>query len=257
MASLLRLLVVVVIGGVAYSSPGAAASASASASYRQPLCYSWRFNVEVNNVRDWTVVPEACESYVAYYMSGDAYQEDSREALQQAVSFAYLVFKSSSSASSPAFAYNAWVFDIDETSLSNVPYYAEHRFGAEAYNDTLFNAWTNEASAPALPATLNLFNTLKSLGYSIFFLTGRSEDYRNATVANLLSAGYNGWEGLILRQSEDLGVTAESYKSGKRKALEDLGYGIVGNVGDQWSDISGYSVGSRVFKLPNPMYYIA
>ncbi|KAI5078274.1 hypothetical protein GOP47_0005945 [Adiantum capillus-veneris] len=247
---LLKLLIVVVVGA-------ACSSAGAAASYRQPLCYSWRFNVEVNNVRDWTVVPEACESYVASYMSGDAYQEDSREALQQALSFAYLVFNSSSSASSPAFSYNAWVLDIDETSLSNAPYYAEHRFGVEAYNDTLFNAWISEAAAPALPATLNLFNTLKNLGFSVFFLTGRSEDKRNATIANLLNAGYSGWEGLILRQSEDAGVTAVLYKSGKRKALEDLGYFIVGNVGDQWSDLSGYSVGSRVFKLPNPMYYVA
>ncbi|MCO5607093.1 hypothetical protein L7F22_061285 [Adiantum nelumboides] len=251
MASPLVNLLLLLLAGALCSSAGAAAS------YRQPLCYSWRFNVEVNNLRDWTVVPEACEAYVASYVSGDAYQEDSQEALLQAVSFAYLVFNSSSSASSHAFSFNAWVFDIDETSLSNAPYYAQHRFGAEAYNDTLFNAWTSEASAPALPATLNLFNTLKNLGYSVFFLTGRREDQRNATVANLLNAGFSGWEGLILRQIEDQGVTALLYKSGKRKALEDLGYVIVGNVGDQWSDLSGYSVGSRVFKLPNPMYYIA
>ena len=59
------------------------------------------------------------------------------------------------------------------------------------------------------------------------------------------------------RQSEDHGVDAIYYKSQKRKALQDLGYVIVGNIGDQWSDITGYSVGSRVFKLPNPMYYIS
>ena len=59
------------------------------------------------------------------------------------------------------------------------------------------------------------------------------------------------------RQNEDHGVDAIYYKSRKRKALQDLGYVIVGNIGDQWSDITGYSVGSRVFKLPNPMYYIS
>jgi hypothetical protein len=62
--------------------------------------------------------------------------------------------------------------------------------------------------------------------------------------------GYN-------RQAEDKGVKAVIYKSGKRKAIEDLGYVIVGNIGDQWSDLSGTSIGSRVFKLPNPMYYIS
>lgn len=245
----LPILVVCLACSFVFTSGGALA-----ASYRQPLCYSWRFNVEVNNLRDWTLVPDACEAYVADYMTGPAYLDDSRGALLQAITFAHLVVNSSSSSS--AFSYNAWVFDIDETSLSNVPYYAHHHFGAEAYNDTLFQAWVEEGSAPALPATLLLFNKLVDLGFSVFFLTGRNEEHRNVTIANLISAGYSGWEGLILRQSEDQGVAAALYKSGKRKALEDLGYTIVGNVGDQWSDLTGYSVGSRVFKLPNPMYYI-
>lgn len=47
------------------------------------------------------------------------------------------------------------------------------------------------------------------------------------------------------------------YKSAKRAELVKAGYRIVGNIGDQWSDVLGEFVGWRTFKLPDPMYYIA
>ncbi|KAJ0537055.1 putative Acid phosphatase [Helianthus annuus] len=49
---------------------------------------------------------------------------------------------------------------------------------------------------------------------------------------------------------------AVEYKSGKRKELEEAGYRIRGNMGDQWSDLIGSNTGDRTFKVPDPMYYI-
>lgn len=46
------------------------------------------------------------------------------------------------------------------------------------------------------------------------------------------------------------------YKSEIRRQLVAEGYKIWGNVGDQWSDLVGEEVGDRVFKLPNPMYFV-
>lgn len=59
------------------------------------------------------------------------------------------------------------------------------------------------------------------------------------------------------RGPSDKSKKAVEYKSEKRKELEDAGYRIRGNSGDQWSDLLGYAIGQRSFKLPNPMYYIA
>jgi hypothetical protein len=53
------------------------------------------------------------------------------------------------------------------------------------------------------------------------------------------------------------GKTAVTYKSSERKKLEEEGYRIIGNIGDQWSDILGTNIGNRTFKLPDPLYYIA
>ena len=50
-------------------------------------------------------------------------------------------------------------------------------------------------------------------------------------------------------------ATTVDYKSGARKAIEDQGYRIVANVGDQYSDLAGGHSGVA-FKLPNPFYFL-
>jgi hypothetical protein len=45
------------------------------------------------------------------------------------------------------------------------------------------------------------------------------------------------------------------YKSGVRAHIESLGYEIVGNFGDQFSDLEG-GFADKTFKLPNPNYFL-
>jgi hypothetical protein len=53
-----------------------------------------------------------------------------------------------------------------------------------------------------------------------------------------------------------MGKTAVQYKSEKRAVLEAEGFKLLGNTGDQWSDLIGLPVSTRSFKLPNPIYYV-
>ncbi|KAL6334866.1 hypothetical protein AAG906_023671 [Vitis piasezkii] len=212
-------------------------------------CLSWRLGVETHNIIEWSTVPQACESYVGHYMLGDQYRKDSGVVVYEAITHAQSLKLAGDGK-------DIWVFDIDETSLSNLPYYAKHGFGVEAYNSTQFNNWIYEGKAPALPESLKLYKKLQSLGIKPVFITGRPEAQRNVTAANLQNAGYHTWEKLILKGSSVTG-TAVAYKSNERKKLEQSGYRIVGNIGDQWSDILGTNVGNRTFKLPDPMYYIS
>ncbi|CAK8533905.1 unnamed protein product [Lathyrus sativus] len=212
-------------------------------------CDSWRLAVETNNVGAWNQIPTNCVDSVAEYMIGEQYKRDCEVVGKFSSEFAKRV----------AFAgdeKDAWVFDIDETLLSNVPYYKAVGFGSEIFNETSFNDWVKLADAPALPSSLSLFEKLQELGFKIFLLTGRSEFQRNVTEANLLFAGYKNWERLILRGPFDQRKSATDYKSQKREELVNEGYRIHGSSGDQWSDLWGYSVASRSFKLPNPMYFI-
>lgn len=61
----------------------------------------------------------------------------------------------------------------------------------------------------------------------------------------------------VPRATSESGATALVYKSAKRKELVEAGYRILGNIGDQWSDLLGTYVGNRTFKVPDPMYYIS
>ena len=45
------------------------------------------------------------------------------------------------------------------------------------------------------------------------------------------------------------------YKSLTRQHIESLGYDIVANFGDQFSDLNG-GFADQTFKIPNPMYFL-
>jgi hypothetical protein len=85
-------------------------------------CDSWRLAVETYNKRDWRTVPADCEGYVGHYMLGGRYRQDSSAVVDEAVAYAEGLKLGGKGK-------EVWVFDIDETSLSNLPYYATHCFG--------------------------------------------------------------------------------------------------------------------------------
>nr|XP_043625386.1 acid phosphatase 1-like [Erigeron canadensis] len=213
------------------------------------FCESWKFSVETNDAGTWSVVPERCVGFVKEYMNGDRYRSDSEVIADYALEYAKKVEIGSDGK-------DVWVFDIDETLLSNLPYYVLHGYGSEVFDEKSFDEWVDLAEAPALPASFRLYNELQQLGFKIFLLTGRSEFQRKCTDKNLEYAGFTNYEKLILRGDLDLGKSATSYKSEKRQELKDEGYRIHGSSGDQWSDLLGFATGTRSFKLPNPLYYI-
>ncbi|XP_021894859.1 acid phosphatase 1 [Carica papaya] len=212
-------------------------------------CDSWRLSAETNNAGYWTNIPSRCIQFVQDYMTGARYLSDFHVVSEFSLDFARSVEIGTDGK-------DAWIFDIDETLLSNLPYYELHGFGSETFNETSFYEWVDLAEAPALQHSLELYKELKQMGFKIILLTGRTEYHRNATAKNLVYAGFNDWERLILRGLTDEGKEATVFKSERRLDLINESYRIHGNSGDQWSDLLGYAVASRSFKLPNPMYYV-
>ncbi|XP_010925513.1 acid phosphatase 1 isoform X1 [Elaeis guineensis] len=212
-------------------------------------CDSWRLSVETNNAGYWETIPARCLQFVAEYMNGERYASDSDVVAAESLAFAQTVQVAGDGK-------DVWIFDVDETLLSNVPYYDVHGYGWEEFNETAFDEWVNLAKAPALQASLRLYEELLGLGFQMILLTGRAEAQRNATEKNLSFVGYHSWKRFILREASDIGKKAVTYKSERRAQLEAQGYRIHGNSGDQWSDLLGSPMAMRSFKLPNPMYYI-
>ncbi|KMT01757.1 hypothetical protein BVRB_9g212060 [Beta vulgaris subsp. vulgaris] len=226
---------------------------SGSAGHRVPglNCLSWRLAVETYNLREWRTIPEECEGYVGHYMMGSQYRKD----CLAVTSAAYDYIKSLSLNKDGK---DVWVFDIDETSLSNLPYYARPSvgFGANPYNATAFDEWQKEMKSPAIPSVLSFYKKLVRYGVKIVFLSGSHEEFRQFKERNMKNIGYTKWDMMILKQASESKLKAVEYKSAHRTKLEKMGYRIIGNMGDQWSDLIGDHPGMRTFKLPDPMYYI-
>lgn len=80
-------------------------------------CLSWRLAVETNNLQGWKLVPQSCEEYVGNYIMGKQYRQDCEAVADAAIDYAKSVQVAGDGK-------DVWVFDIDETTLSNLPYYA-------------------------------------------------------------------------------------------------------------------------------------
>ncbi len=146
----------------------------------------------------------------------------------------------------------AVVFDIDETSLSNYKHLLQLNFGMIPQ---LFLETIRESDDPAIRATLQLYEYAVKQGISIFFITGRAEKLRSVTEKNLKSVGYTEWNILFMKPNDYDKSSVIPYKSSTRKKITEMGYTIVLNIGDQFSDLAG-GYAERVFKLPNPYYFI-
>jgi len=88
----------------------------------QLRCTSWRFAVEANNLNPWKTIPEECADYIKNYIMGRAYTMDLDRVSNEASAFAKSVNLGDDSK-------DVWVFDIDETLISNLPYYVDHGYG--------------------------------------------------------------------------------------------------------------------------------
>lgn len=144
----------------------------------------------------------------------------------------------------------AAVFDIDETALSNWQAMADCGFCSYAIEAKLYSI----AHDPAIVPVLELFTYARKNGIAVFFLTGRPEAQRALTIQNLNEVGYAGWAELVMRPDGNHSP-ARVFKPQERQKIEDKGYHIILNIGDQASDLAGCCA-ERVFKLPNPFYLV-
>jgi predicted secreted acid phosphatase len=157
----------------------------------------------------------------------------------------------------------ALVLDIDETSLSNWPNLLANNLGfiADGSCDRLpngpcgFKAWVLQHRDEPIAPTHTLFDAARAMGVSVFFITGRHETQRRATILNLHRAEYRGWTKLIMRANSDTGRTVQAYKTEARSKIAAQGFNIIANVGDQSSDLDG-GYAACPFKLPNPFYFV-
>jgi hypothetical protein len=178
--------------------------------------------------------------------------------------------------------YSNWAFNFGPVA----PPVAGQKTNADFVNNEWF---------PAVPGMVDMANEAADMGYAVFFLTGRPSSQEAATLANLTTGDVDGVvttppsvdagypaptaasateDGLFTKPAigsypeylnkpefcaaaiaANASCPTIRYKSGVRAHLEDLGWDIVGNFGDQFSDLEG-GFADKTFKLPNPNYFL-
>jgi predicted secreted acid phosphatase len=116
-------------------------------------------------------------------------------------------------------------------------------------------AWDLRARTPAIGQMLAVFKQARSLGVAVFFISGRDERQRAATIKNLRAVGFAGYRGLYLEANGARYASAADFKTPVRERIEKDGYTIIANAGDQPSDLAGGHA-EMTFLLPNPFYRI-
>ncbi len=174
----------------------------------------------------------------------------------------------------------AILLDVDDTSLNTYNYEIASNF---AFNPQTNGQFVTDQKFPPVFGMVDLVKKAETEGYAIFFLTGRGAAQEPATLGNLttdgigVDAGYpkpttlsDGEDGLFTKPAvadypdylkaacaadPNGSCTTIHYKSATRAHIESLGYDIVANFGDQYSDLKG-GYADETFKLPNPTYFL-
>lgn len=163
----------------------------------------------------------------------------------------------------------AVVFDIDDTLLLSLDYEKKNNYG---YNSATWAAYVNQADRPEVFGSPELVRYAAKKGVTVFYNSGLNEAQRSAAVENLKKVGADvnlDAAHMFLKDADNPPAylsdcatpgawkcTTVQYKSGTRKHIEDLGYDIVANFGDQYSDLDGGHA-DRTYKLPNPTYFVS
>jgi predicted secreted acid phosphatase len=174
----------------------------------------------------------------------------------------------------------AVVFDADDTTLWT--YDMEDGAMKFVFDPVLQATWVSQHLFRAVPGMTGLVKAAKAAGCTVFGLTGRGTSQQADTIANLTEKGYVDaaskplftaahyfTKGAVTVSNSNASIPSQpwvdcgsdnacstiEYKSGTRAHIEDLGFDVVGNFGDQWSDLVGEHA-DHVYKLPNATYYL-
>lgn len=143
----------------------------------------------------------------------------------------------------------AVVFDIDETTLSNIRHIQANDYG---YVKKTWDAWVAEGQCTAIYPVQAVYQTAVNAKVDVFFITGRKPEDARGTERNLREVGYDTWSRIIYKPA-DFTESTRAFKIDARRKLAAEGYLIILNIGDQESDLLG-GYAERIFKLPNPFY---
>ncbi|HOW67378.1 MAG TPA: 5'-nucleotidase, lipoprotein e(P4) family [Verrucomicrobiota bacterium] len=159
----------------------------------------------------------------------------------------------------------AVILDIDETVLDNTPVQNQLANG-EVFSPEMWKAWSDKASADALPGAREFLCYAASNGVEVFYVSNRKTNELAATIRNLALRNFpmTDPDHVLLQEANESKVP--------RRSAASANHTVVLLIGDNLNDLSeifeNVSVGERFrltddrreefgrrfIVLPNPMY---
>ncbi|XVE99700.1 hypothetical protein REPUB_Repub03eG0223000 [Reevesia pubescens] len=217
----------------------------ASDSYH--YCKVFALQGELNNL-EADEFPPLCRSLAIRYIKGGEYAQD--------LNFTMWIIESFFDIVSPSNDHLIVVLmDIDDILVSDPRYSNQfmHRFNQ--YSCSKLSGCIEDATYLNHLRTLDLYMKLQSRGWSLILLSRKPQRKRNVIIEHLNSLGYSGWSSLIMRLDSEMELDNVEYFSRRRAAMKKEGTEIISVISSQMDALTGSSLGRRVFKLPNPLYY--
>lgn len=159
----------------------------------------------------------------------------------------------------------AVVMDLDETVIDNSPYSIEQIALGKTFNPDTWYEWCMEANAELLPGALAFIKKCEELNVEVFYISNRSVETLEGTIANLQKFGIKATSRNVLLKED------ESDKTSRRNIVLAK-YDVLLYLGDNLRDFSeifkdrASNYGKDVVQeelgnlrenfilIPNPMY---
>ncbi|EOY17908.1 hypothetical protein QUC31_006706 [Theobroma cacao] len=206
-------------------------------------CNIFSLHGELNSL-EANEVPPVCRSFAIQYIKGGQYERD--------FNFTMLMIESFLNTVSPSHdRLDVVLMDIDDILASDPQYTNQlmHQF------NQIGCCKPSDATCLKHLHTQELYRKLQSRGWPLILLSRKPVRQRNVTIEHLTSLGYTGWSSLIMRLDSEMEMDSREYFSRRRAAMEKEGTRILSVISTQMDALTGSSLGRRVFKLPNPLFY--
>lgn len=166
----------------------------------------------------------------------------------------------------------AVIVDIDETMLDNAAFQARLVVDGQSYGNEGWAAWVRERRATPVPGALEFAKAAAAKGVTIVYISNRTHDMLEDTVANLRHYGFPVDEANYYGLGVEVpGCTPHGSEKGCRRIATAGKYRVLLQVGDQITDMAQLQTNSRAerdalfndhnawfgqrwFVLPGPTY---
>ncbi|KAL1825177.1 hypothetical protein ACET3Z_011955 [Daucus carota] len=207
-------------------------------------CKIYALNAELNGL-DARSVPSFCKDIAIKYIKQGEYMRDLETT-------SLLVENYLNDIKPLADFLDAVLMDIDDFVPLHSHYFSPSLPGFTGY---IYNNYVEEARRQKKLIFLQLYMKLQGGGWPLVLFSRKPEKLRGTAFEHLISAGCGNWSSLVMRSEEEMPMHIQDYIFRRRNLLQQQGFRIRAVISSNMDALTSPVSGSRIFKIPNPIYF--